>query len=77
MMNVCRLSFAPAEAYVRIGRIIYQNPKMRAEFFGRNVEDFGSEGLVDRDVDAAEPGAVHAGESLQTGAGVDDRDIHG
>ena len=47
-----------------------------ADFAGGHVEEAGRAGLLDRDVDAAQPGAVHADERLEVAAGVDHRDVH-
>ena len=43
---------------------------------GREIEQASGAGFLDGDVDAAEPGAVHAGEGLEVGSGIDDGDIH-
>src|ERR671911_2979240 len=40
------------------------------------IEQTGGAGFLDGDVDAAEPGAVHASEGLEVGSGIDDGDIH-
>jgi hypothetical protein len=45
------------------------------QLLGRYVECTGSEGFVYRDVDAADPGAVHPNVRHQVAADVDDRDI--
>ena len=42
----------------------------------RDIECLRGEGLVDGDVDAAKPRPIHAHESREIGAGIDDRDIH-
>jgi hypothetical protein len=47
------------------------------EVFGGGVEGAGGVGLLDRDVDAAEPGAVHADVGDEVAAGVGDGDVHG
>jgi len=41
-----------------------------------DIEGLRREGLVDGDVDAAKPRPVHAHASRETGAGIDDCDIH-
>src|SRR3954470_6724538 len=46
-----------------------------ADLAGRHVEVAGRPRLLLRDVDAAEPRAVHADESLEVPAGVDDGDV--
>ena len=43
---------------------------------GRHVEEPGRPGLADRDVDRAQPGAVHPRERLQVGTDIDDGDVH-
>src|SRR5271154_4808816 len=47
------------------------------EILRRNIEGTGSLGLVNRNVDAADPGAVHADMGNKIAAFVDDRNIHG
>ena len=47
-----------------------------AQLFSRQVEIAGGAGLGSGDVDAAQPGAVHAGEGFQVAPGIDDGDIH-
>jgi len=47
------------------------------EILRRNIEGTGSVGLVNRDVDAADPGAVHADMRNQVAAFVDDSNVHG
>jgi hypothetical protein len=42
----------------------------------RDIEGLRSEGLVDGDVDAAKPRPIHAHESRQVGACIDDGNIH-
>src|SRR5882757_10108024 len=41
-----------------------------------DIERLRGEGLVDGDVDAAKPHPIHAHESHEIGAGIDDGDIH-
>jgi hypothetical protein len=45
------------------------------EALGRKIEHSRGEGLVDRNVDAANPGAVHADMGHEISAGVDDGDV--
>jgi hypothetical protein len=40
------------------------------------AKSLGRERLVDRNVDAAKPRAVHASERFEVGAGIDNRDVH-
>jgi hypothetical protein len=48
-----------------------------ARSFVRNIERARSEGLVNRDFDAADPGTVHADMRNKVGAFVDDYNVHG
>ena len=47
------------------------------QVLGADVERPGGLGFFDRDVDAAEPGFVHALEGQEVAAGVYDRHVHG
>src|SRR5205807_10342908 len=47
------------------------------EILGGDVEGPGGPGLLDGDVDAAEPGVLHALEGDEVATGVDDGDVHG
>src|SRR5215472_756359 len=47
-----------------------------ADLAGAHVEHPRCPRLLDRDVDAAEPGPVHPGEGLEVAARVDYRDVH-
>src|SRR5690606_26493166 len=48
-----------------------------AQILRRDVEGLRGPGLVDRDVDAADPSAVLADVRDEVAAGVDDGDVHG
>ena len=48
----------------------------RGEVLGGDVEGPRGVGLLDRDVDRAEPGLVHADVGDEVAAGVGDRDVH-
>src|SRR5271154_1666794 len=47
------------------------------EILRRNIEGAGSVRLVNRDIDATDPGAVHADMGNKVAALVDDGDVHG
>src|SRR6266851_5323428 len=47
------------------------------EILRRNIEGTGSECLVNRDIDAADPGTVHANVGNKVAPFVDDRNVHG
>src|SRR5260370_27365930 len=61
--------------YVNAEELVARLP-IAAKLQRRGIEGLRGEGFVDGDVDAAKPRPVHAPESHEIGAGIDDRDIH-
>jgi hypothetical protein len=49
---------------------------MLGEVFRRDIESAGSERLVNRNVDASDPGSVHTDVRNQVSAAIDDGDVH-
>jgi hypothetical protein len=50
---------------------------MWRQVFGGNIEGTRGKGLFDGNIDAADPGPVHAHVSHQISSGIDYRNVHG
>lgn len=66
------------EALVRVLDAVERAAGLRqgADLAGLHAEEDGGLGLLLRDVDRADPGAVHAVEGLEVAARIDNRDAH-
>jgi hypothetical protein len=62
-------SMDPVELLVRLGVL--------GQVLGGKVESACGEGLVNGDVDAAQPGSIHPHVGDEVSAGIDDGDVHG
>jgi hypothetical protein len=51
--------------------------RILTQSLGFDVESTGGKGFIDGDIDAADPGALHALESDEIRTGVDDGNVHG
>ncbi len=66
----------PLEAWIP-KKLLAWPPRVGGKILRRDVERPARKCLVDRDVDAADPRAVHSDVSHQVAADVDDRDVGG